>query len=631
MSRSAGWKSTGGWTAGVLAVLLALAMPAARGGLFDEDGAEARMREASQQPTHAAAAPVPQPVPNAFQIAGVEKLLRQIYGPKLDVKSPAELDELARTLFGQCGQSDDPAEHWVLLREARDRAARAGDAALAFDAVAGAIERFDFDPHDVIEGALAALSAGERPLPQAAADELQFGRRCFALGKFALAVKAFGTAQGVARACRDQPLAAQLAVAAPPASEALEAANRAKAAAELLKSRPHDPASCEQIGRYECFTLGHWPPGLAMLSKAGNEPLQLLALKELENNATPNGRLALADEWLKAAKTDRQNPDGCRRRAEYWYRLVIEQLDGLPRLSAQKRLQQIAADHLERGVVCELFNGRFFERRLLTRIDPQINFPWNGQSPAPGVPPECFSARLTGWIKFPASGEYKIVVRHDDGARLWIDGVRAIDNWQIGSRENSAAVTLSAGLHELRLEFMQGGGPSGLVMLWTTPSEQAITPIAAEAFFHEPLDTPQQLQSLIEPDANGALHLTAALADVHGDGGRYIDIDGASPAISGLQNPAAYASWDVDVPEGTYLVDLTTSCDANSGGEYLVTVGPAGFRGTSQNTGGWDHPAEQSLGAVKLSAGSHRITVRSTSAPRGRAFQVNQITLRSKK
>lgn len=587
------------------------------------------MREAAQQPPRANAAPMPQPIPNGFQIANVEKLLRQVYGAKLDVKSPASSDELALGLFGRCGQSDDPAEQWVLLREARDRAARAGDAALAFDAAAAAIERFDFDPHEMIEAMLAALAATERPTSQAAAAELQFGRRCFALGQFALAAKAIATAQAVARACRDRPL--EVAAAAPPAEAALDAAGKATLAAESLKSRPRDPKSCELIGRYDCFTLGRWPAGLAMLAQSGNPTLQSLAMKEL---GTPNSaavRMALADNWWKAAKTDRQNPDGCRRRAEYWYRQAIEQLDGLPRLSALKRLGQIAADGLERGVVCEFFNGRFFERRLLTRTDPQINYPWNGQSPAPDVPPECFSARLSGWIKAPDSGEYKITLRHDDGARLWIDGSLLIDNWQIGSRSDSAAVTLSAGLHDLRLEFMQGGGPSQLVMLWSTPGDQELKPVPADAFFHEPLDTPGQLQTPIEPDADGTIHLTAAFADVHGEGGRYVDIDGSSPAITGLQNPAVYASWDVDVPEGTYLVELTTSCAENAASEVLVTVGPAGFRGTSQNTGGWNHPATQPLGAVKLPAGSHRITVRSAGSPHPRVFQVNQITLRRRK
>lgn len=615
-----------------LVVLFALALPApARGALFDEDGAEARMREAAQQPARTTAPPVPQPVPNAFQIAGVEKLLRQVYAEKLDVKSPAGLDELAHSLFGQCGQSEDPAEQWVLLREARDRAARAGDAALALDACAAAIERFDFDPHEMIETMLAALAGTDRPTSQAAEEELQFARRCFVQAQFELAAKALETAQTVARRCRDQATGLEIARAAPPFEAALQAATRAKAAADSLRSHPHDPAACEQIGRYQCFTLGHWPAGLAMLTKAGNEPLELLALKEVGNTATPSGRLALADEWLKAAKTDRLNPEGCRRRAEYWYRLAIEQLDGLPRLSAQKRLQQIATESLERGVTCEWFNGRFFERRLLTRIEEQIDFPWNGQSPAPGVPPECFSARLTGWIKAPASGEYKLVLRHDDGARLWIDGGRVIDNWEIGSRQDSADLTLSAGLHELRVDYMQGGGPSKLVLLWATPDEQQLKPIPPAAYFHEPLDPSEQLQTVPEPNADGTIHLTAPLADVHGEGGRYTDIDGSSPAIAGFDNPQVCASWDVDVPAGAYAVELTTSSAGNAGGEYLVTVGPAGFRGTCRNTGGWDHPASQSLGAVKLVAGPHGITIRSTSAPGSGGFHVNEITLRPKK
>jgi hypothetical protein len=629
-----------GWICGMATGLVAwLAIcaspPIARGGLFDDGTTAAQPNgqgDAAQAPVNRPA-PIPQPMPNGFQIAAVEKLLRQVYGAALDGKSPGEMDDLARKLFDEVSQSDDPAEQWVLLREARDRAARAGDAPLAFETAAAAQERFDFDPREIIGGLLTALSATERPTREAAAAELQFGRRCFVRGEFALAARAIETARAVARACHDQTLAAEAEAAAPPVEAALDASQKAAAAVERLKSRPHDGTLCEQVGRYDCFTLGRWHAGLGMLTQAGDTALEMLAPRELERDTSPSHRLALADAWLQAAGKDRADADaeGFRRRAEYWYRLAIEQLDGLPRLSAEKSLRQLATGHMERGVTCELFNGRFFERRLLTRSEAQINFPWGGRSPAPGVPPECFSARFTGWIKPPVSGEYKITLDHDDGGRLWIDGSPVIDKWVFGSKSDSATIQLSAEYHDLRLEYMQGGGPSHLKLLWSTPGDPGTTPIPPDVFFHEPPGTPGQLETGIEPDADGTLHLTAAFADVHGAGCRYVDADGSSPAIAGLLGPAAYASWDVVVPDGTYVVELTCSCDNNAGGEYLVTIGPAGLRGMSQDTGGWNRPKMLPLGAVKLSAGSHRVTVRSITSPHGREFHLNEVTLRPRK
>lgn len=71
-----------------------------------------------------------------------------------------------------------------------------------------------------------------------------------------------------------------------------------------------------------------------------------------------------------------------------------------------------------------------------------------------------FSVRWTGFLQAPHDGNYVFTTLSDDGARLWIDGQKLIDNWTPHSpTENSAGIALKAGQKvTIRLEYFQGGG-----------------------------------------------------------------------------------------------------------------------------------------------------------------------------
>ncbi|MGQ9903146.1 MAG: PA14 domain-containing protein, partial [Anaerolineae bacterium] len=93
-----------------------------------------------------------------------------------------------------------------------------------------------------------------------------------------------------------------------------------------------------------------------------------------------------------------------------------------------------------------------------TRNDPAINFNWGSQSPDPRLNADGFSARWTRRLYFDA-GLYRFTVRVDDGARVFVNGVMVIDEWRDGSaREVSTDLTLSAGDHDLRIEYYERGG-----------------------------------------------------------------------------------------------------------------------------------------------------------------------------
>ena len=83
---------------------------------------------------------------------------------------------------------------------------------------------------------------------------------------------------------------------------------------------------------------------------------------------------------------------------------------------------------------------------------------------------EYWSARHTGVIHIPNSGNWTFYLRSDDGSKLWIDDVEIVDNQgHHAMQERSGTVWLDAGEHHLRTEFFEHGGYAGLELKWEGP------------------------------------------------------------------------------------------------------------------------------------------------------------------
>ena len=93
-----------------------------------------------------------------------------------------------------------------------------------------------------------------------------------------------------------------------------------------------------------------------------------------------------------------------------------------------------------------------------------------------------WGARFSGLIDIPENGNWTLYLNTDDGSELWIDGQSVIQNYgSHGMREYSATINLTAGHHDFRIEFFQGGGPHGLRFSWEGPNVSKAT-IPASAF-----------------------------------------------------------------------------------------------------------------------------------------------------
>jgi beta-glucosidase len=119
----------------------------------------------------------------------------------------------------------------------------------------------------------------------------------------------------------------------------------------------------------------------------------------------------------------------------------------------------------------------------LTRVDDQVAFDFGVGGPAPGLPVDQFSARWTGTLTAPATGTYVMATNSDDGSRVFIDGTQVVDNWgNHGPRTVTAEVPLTAGPHDLRVEYYENGGGASVSFGWILPgAKEAALQAAVDA------------------------------------------------------------------------------------------------------------------------------------------------------
>jgi hypothetical protein len=121
---------------------------------------------------------------------------------------------------------------------------------------------------------------------------------------------------------------------------------------------------------------------------------------------------------------------------------------------------------LEQGVAAAFYAGVNHDRFVVAKRVSRISFCWRREPPAPNVPVDRFSTRIVGWLYIPEAGEQTFVFDRDDGARLYIDGKRVINEWKVRSPGTPCTVQLTAGWHRLWVEHMDYADWAQLSLAW---------------------------------------------------------------------------------------------------------------------------------------------------------------------
>lgn len=139
------------------------------------------------------------------------------------------------------------------------------------------------------------------------------------------------------------------------------------------------------------------------------------------------------------------------------------------------------------------YRAEYFTNRSLSgspafiRCESSINNDWGNNGPGNGISNDNFSVRWTGRFTF-ASGSYTFIARADDGVRVYIDGAQILDGWKDqGATEYRATRSMSAGEHEVRMEYYENGGGAVAQLRWQQTGVTCTNQYKAEYFTNRSL------------------------------------------------------------------------------------------------------------------------------------------------
>lgn len=124
------------------------------------------------------------------------------------------------------------------------------------------------------------------------------------------------------------------------------------------------------------------------------------------------------------------------------------------------------------GLTGVYYDNADFTGTSFTRVDPKVDFAWRARSPGGGLGADTFSVRWTGRIQATFSETHNIIVRSDEGVRLWIDNNLVIDKWQVQTVRNwSALVPMQSGqFYNIRMDYFDNTGDAIARLQWSSPS-----------------------------------------------------------------------------------------------------------------------------------------------------------------
>jgi hypothetical protein len=289
------------------------------------------------------------PVPDQAAQGKALALVLDVFKEDIEAaKDPQAKAKLALNLLQQGKESkDEPANRYVLFREAKELAAKAGDPNLTLLAVDEMTRDFNVNPLDLKASALAAVTdnvstpeAGKTvvdlalPLITEALDADNYDS-AFALGK---------VAANAARKSRSVALVGAVQKRMSEVEAVHKGFARLQAFVDRLKKDPGDAQANLELGRYYALLKGRWEKALPLLAMGSDQPLKALAAQDIARPKEAKEQLALADGWwgLAASATEPAQLQ-LQRRAMYWYEQGLPSLAGLSRTKALKRIDLVNA------------------------------------------------------------------------------------------------------------------------------------------------------------------------------------------------------------------------------------------------------------------------------------------------
>jgi hypothetical protein len=140
-----------------------------------------------------------------------------------------------------------------------------------------------------------------------------------------------------------------------------------------------------------------------------------------------------------------------------------------------------------RGLRAAYFDNGDFTGLKFYRLDGRVNFTWNTAAPNAALAADSFSLRWVGEIEAPATGSYTFQLRHDNIARLWINGQQVITGTQsdtaVGT-SSSQPISLVGGMKmPIQVEYVENAGLASVILEWIRPGQTAAEVVPASALY----------------------------------------------------------------------------------------------------------------------------------------------------
>lgn len=440
----------------------------------------------------------PYGVPSEEAIASATRLVKETF--RAEYAAAVSLPQraaLAQRLLKEAKETQgEAAARYVLLCEARDLGAKAADAPTACRAIEMLGRQFGMATG---EATVTALSTAARvaltPQSQEALARAALGAADQALlrDEYEVATRLGAIADAAAARTQKLVLIHECQAKTKEINWASHEFAQAKAAMDVLSTRPNDADARSAAGRFKCLVKNDWEHGLPLLREGSDASYRDLAERDLAaGTASAAVQKETGDRWWDLGETfTGRARTCCRNRAATWYQKCAGKLAGLQRTVVEKRLAEVDAAylrdlHLEPGLVGEYFGDEKWEKPLARKVDPNIDFEWNSAA-GEGLPRDNFSVRWSGLLRVQTAGKYTLTLVVNEGGRVIIDERVVLDEPD-GTRKRkgtSGTVLLTEGLHPIRVELHDGGGLARIRLSWQPPGAAAEEVIPASAFLHE--------------------------------------------------------------------------------------------------------------------------------------------------
>lgn len=123
------------------------------------------------------------------------------------------------------------------------------------------------------------------------------------------------------------------------------------------------------------------------------------------------------------------------------------------------------------GLLATFFNNLDFTGNQISRYDSSVQYDWGTSSPHEVIGKDSWAARWQGQVVANKSETHTFYITSDGGARLWVDGKLVINDWgDHAKREVSGQIYLTAGRHDIKMEYELTSGSAVMQFRWSTPS-----------------------------------------------------------------------------------------------------------------------------------------------------------------